>query len=64
MSTQTALTHDDVTRHFDGAAVGIANLLPDNEDGRQARLIAGDLAEYARASLDAAGVPREVPPEE
>lgn len=64
MNTQTHVTHDDVDRHADGAAVGISELLPDNEHGRKARYHARNYAAAAHLSLDAAGVPREVPPEE
>lgn len=59
MHTQTVVTHDDIRRHFEGAAAGIADLLPDNPAGRSARLLAIDLAMAARRSLDDAGVPRE-----
>lgn len=59
----TRLTHDDVTRHLDGAARGVADLLPDNEAGAKARGAAEDAAHWAHKSLEDAGVSREPSPE-
>lgn len=59
----TQVTHDDITRWFDGAAAGIAAMLPDNVEGDWARDHAQNLVEAAHASLDEAGVPRETPAE-
>lgn len=62
--TVTDLTHDDVTRWLDGAAKGIAAMLPDNRHGRWAREAIQGATEAAHASLDDAGVPRETPAEQ
>lgn len=57
------LTHDDITRWFDGATEGLAAMLPEGEWGAMARQYARSLSFAAHNALDEAGVPREAPPE-